>query len=199
MRGFVPGHRWEQYSIREWDEQYTSSTWTYLAGLEQAPRYAIIEGWRRRFKPSGSVLDLGCGEGVLYDQICREEAVAYTGIDLSQVAIAAASKKIRDGSLHTFVCCDFVTFEPPGNTVFDVIVFNEVLYYVQDPVAVVRRYLNALASEGVVIVSIFGENANTWETVDSALRAERLQTVLIRDEASGKRWALGLYRAPRTQ
>src|SRR5262249_39938696 len=146
------------YSVEEWNRQYSSSTWVYLTSLEQAPRYAIIEAWRRRIKPSGSVLDLGCGEGVLFEQIPEDMKVNYTGVDLAQVAIDVASKKIRDSSTERFVCADLVTFDPPAGLAFDVIIFNEVLYYVADPPAVVRRYRKALAPSGLIIVSIFYRN-----------------------------------------
>ena len=190
---------WEHYSVEEWNHQYSSSTWVYLTSLEQAPRYAIIEAWRRRIKPSGSVLDLGCGEGVLFEQIPEDMKVNYTGVDLAQVAIDIASKKIRDSSTERFVCADLVTFDPPAGLAFDVIIFNEVLYYVADPPAVVRRYRKALAPSGLIIVSIFYRNFKTWKSVDKSLNSERLQTAFLRDFSSGKRWYLGLYQDRRAE
>jgi 2-polyprenyl-3-methyl-5-hydroxy-6-metoxy-1,4-benzoquinol methylase len=197
FRQLVLRQGWENYSAQEWNRQYSSSTWRYLAGLEQAPRYAIIEAWRHRLKPSGSVLDLGCGEGVLFEQIPPAAKVNYTGVDLAQVAIDAAANKIRDASLERFVCADLVTFDPPVGSAFDVIVFNEVLYYVADPPAAVHRYRNALAPDGLIIVSIFHRNVKTWKVIDEALASKRLQTTFVRDLSSGKGWYLGLYQDKR--
>jgi len=184
---------WEDYSAEEWNAQHRSATWKYLGGLEQVPRYAVIEGWRQRLKPSGRVLDLGCGEGVLLQQIPATAKVDYTGIDLSQVAITEATKRIRDASLERFVCGDIEKFEAVNRSPFDVIVFNEVLYYVADPSATVTRYRNILAADGIVIVSVFHKKARTWKRVDESLSNQRLQAAFVRDAASGKAWHLGVY------
>jgi 2-polyprenyl-3-methyl-5-hydroxy-6-metoxy-1,4-benzoquinol methylase len=187
------GPRWERYSLDEWDRQYATSTWDYLTGLEQAPRYAVIEGWRRRLKPTGSVLDLGCGEGVLFDQIPPAARVTYTGVDLSEVAIESAVRKVRDAALERFICSDLLTFEPPPGSRFDVIVFNEVLYYLADPLSTVRRYRSVLAPDGIIVVSVFHLNQGTWKAIDASLANERLQATVVQDVSSGKRWYLGLY------
>ena len=183
----------EQPSIDFWDREYASAFWSYLRGLEQMPRYAIIEGWRYRLKPTGRLLDLGCGEGVLLEQIHGPAPVDYTGVDFSQVAIDVAVTKTREASIQRFVCADLVTFEPPPGATFDIIVFNEVLYYLNDPIAAVRRYRRALAPGGLMIVSIFHDNVGTWKAVNAFLADQRLQTTLLHDVSSGKRWHLGLY------
>jgi 2-polyprenyl-3-methyl-5-hydroxy-6-metoxy-1,4-benzoquinol methylase len=193
VKRFASGRTWEYYPIAEWDRQYAGSTWTYLSGIEQLPRYAVIEGWRRRLKPGGSVLDLGCGEGVLFEQIPSADRVRYTGVDVSRVAIDAAARKIRDNSLERFVCADIVTFEPPPGSAFDVIVFNEVLYYLEDPIAVLHRYRAVLSPGGIVVVSVFHENLRTWKAINALLARQRLQTAVVHDVSSGKRWHLGLY------
>lgn len=185
---------WEYHPVHEWDRQYATATWSYLGGLEQVPRYAVIEGWRHRLKPTGRVLDLGCGEGVLLEQIPPGARVDYTGVDFSQVAINVAVTKIRDASIQRFVCADLETFEPPPGAAFDVIVFNEVLYYLADPRAVVRRYRTSLAPGGLMIVSIFHQNVRTWTAVSALLADQCLQATVVRDVSSGKQWHLGLYR-----
>jgi 2-polyprenyl-3-methyl-5-hydroxy-6-metoxy-1,4-benzoquinol methylase len=198
IKRFVSGRHWEDYSVEEWNRQYAASTWNYLANLEQVPRYAIIEGWRSRLKPGGSVLDLGCGEGTLLEHIRPAGSVTYIGVDLAQVAIASAAAKIRDASRERFVCADFRSFETPAGSAFDVIVFNEVLYYVADPVAVVRRYRKALAPGGLIIVSVFRQNVRTWKVVHQSLAGESLQTTVVRELSSGKSWYLGVYQARST-
>jgi 2-polyprenyl-3-methyl-5-hydroxy-6-metoxy-1,4-benzoquinol methylase len=179
------------YPVTEWDREYASAAWKYLDSLEQVPRYSVIEGWRRQLKPKGSVLDLGCGEGVLFEHISSANGVDYTGVDFSQVAIDAAVAKIRNHAVERFVCADVVSFDPAAG--FDVIVFNEILYYLADPIAVVRRYQEFLAADGIVIVSIFHANLRTWKAINALLRNDCLQTIFVEDVSSGKRWYLGLY------
>jgi 2-polyprenyl-3-methyl-5-hydroxy-6-metoxy-1,4-benzoquinol methylase len=195
IKRLVTRRHWEDYSVEEWNRQYTSSSWKYLASLEQVPRYAIIEGWRRRLKPAGSVLDLGCGEGALLEHLPPAGGVTYTGVDLSQVAIDVAVTKIRDESRERFVCADLRTFEMPAGSAFDVIVFNEVLYYLADPVSVVQRYRASLATGGLVIVSIFHENDRIWKVINQSLASECLQTTVVNELSSGKSWYLGVYQA----
>lgn len=192
IRRFRSRCRSERYSTHEWDREYTSNTWTYLTSLEQLPLYALIEGWRRQLKPAGRVLDLGCGEGVLFEHIPAER-VPYVGVDLSEVAIHTARKKVPDGSLAQFICADFVRFEPPAGSLFDVIVFNEVLYYVDDPAAVVRRYRTAMAPNGLIIVSVFHRHLSVWKKVSASLACECQQEIVVHHSRSGKRWHLGLY------
>jgi len=194
IKRLVLRQTWEQYSVDEWNRQYLSSTWQYLADLEQVPRYAVIDGWRRHLKPAGSILDLGCGEGTLFEHIASSRTpVSYTGVDVSRVAVDAATKKIRDPANERFVCADLVMFEPAIGMPFDVIVFNEVLYYVPDPVAVARRYLAMLAPEGIVIVSVFSENRRAWNAINSVLEHQCLQKIAVRDMRSGKQWYLAAY------
>ena len=38
---------------------------------------------------------------------------------------------------------------------FTAIVFNEMLYYVSDPIAVVRKYIGLLNADGLILCSIF--------------------------------------------
>ena len=195
IKRFVTRRHWEDYSVEEWNRQYASSSWKYLANLEQVPRYAIIEGWRHRLKPAGSVLDLGCGEGTLLEHLPLAGGVTYTGVDLAQVAIDVAVTKIRDESRERFVCADLRTFEMPAGSAFDVIVFNEVLYYFADPVSLVQRYRASLATGGLVIVSIFHENERFWKAINQSLASECLQTTVVNELSSGKSWYLGVYQA----
>ena len=45
-------------------------------------------------------------------------------------------------------------FVPPQN--FDVIIFNESVYYSKDPVGSIKRYMNFLNTDGIIATSIYG-------------------------------------------
>ena len=141
------------------------------------------------------MLDLGCGEGTLLEQLPLAGGVTYVGVDLAQVAIDVAVTKIRDESRERFVCADLCTFETPAGSAFDVIVFNEVLYYFADPVSLVQRYRASLATGGLVIVSVFHENERCWKAINQSLASECLQTTVVHELSSGKSWYLGVYQA----
>jgi len=52
-----------------------------------------------------------------------------------------------------FICADAERYAPEDT--YDVIVFNECLYYFHKPLEAVDRYVTRLAPQGIVIVSTF--------------------------------------------
>lgn len=73
------------------------------------------------------------------------------GVDISAVAVERL--KDREDERTTFIQGDAERTVPEGK--FDVIVFNESLYYFEDPQGVMTRYADALAPDGIFIVSMF--------------------------------------------
>lgn len=70
---------------------------------------------------------------------------------------------------------------------FDVIVFNECLYYFDDPVALVRKYERLLRDDGVFIVSMYGVD-RTERLWPSLLRLYACADGVRVTHASGKFW-----------
>jgi SAM-dependent methyltransferase len=158
-------------------------------------------------KPSGSILDLGCGEGLVLDRIHQSPtpAVAYCGIDRSAKAIEIANSRIRHPNLEKFIRGDIRDRSLVDNEVFDLILFNEVLYYLpnpnKDPVQVVRQYeKHHLKEGGLVIVSIWHDELNrkeknelTWRRVnESYSEGQCLCLNSVRKGNKGE-WKLGVY------
>lgn len=138
--------------MKSWDDQW--GHWQGLASAAQAARYRAIATIIDRFCPNGSVLDVGCGEAVLCDYLSK--GVAYFGIEPSaKAAESARAKSERDCIVHS-TGEDFGIVEPR----WDCIVFNEVLYYLANPLALLRRYSNLVRPGGIVIVSIFQKPRN---------------------------------------
>ena len=52
-------------SVKEWDNLYEEGHWNYLEDYEEAARYDVITGMIRRRKSVMTLLDLGCGCGIL--------------------------------------------------------------------------------------------------------------------------------------
>lgn len=106
-----------------------------------------------------SVLDVGCGTGGLAPVIFKKNSGCYVGVDISEYAIEKArkwlldSKKLQSVSFHNSNLCDFT----PGNDAqFDVIIFGEVLYYIdiKESVVQLERYSNWLRPGGVFCISM---------------------------------------------
>lgn len=152
-------HRWETARRRGdipqpaamWDEQYAAGRWDFLAGLDQLARYSVIAGYIHYLKPGAAVLDVGCGEGLLLRSYRPYGYGRYLGVDIAAQAIARLTALADERT--RFVCADAETFQPDGQ--FDVIVFNESLYYFRDPLTTFARYSNFLKNDGILIVSTF--------------------------------------------
>jgi 2-polyprenyl-3-methyl-5-hydroxy-6-metoxy-1,4-benzoquinol methylase len=151
----------------QWDSQYGAGHWEGLRRVGEIPRYSVIAGYCRHFKPSGSILDVGCGEGLL--QTTLHEYSRYLGIDLSDEAIRLASKRRDDITL--FVQGDATSCHVDG--LFDVVVFNECLYYFKDPMSVMSRYHRVLKAGGLLIVSnyVTGLDRLIWHMIDAEYSA----------------------------
>jgi 2-polyprenyl-3-methyl-5-hydroxy-6-metoxy-1,4-benzoquinol methylase len=133
------------------DEQYTSSEWDYLRSLGEAPRFGVVAVYCRILASGGSVLEVGCGEGFLSEHLGGDDYGYFEGIDISAVAIERAQEHADEKT--TFRCADAESYVPERQ--FDLIVFNEVLEYFDDPLRLVRRYDDHLKPGGCMVVSMF--------------------------------------------
>ena len=164
-----------------WDEAMSQTAMsTYLGGTITVDATnamtATMVKYHAPLKPA--ILDVGCAGGTLAHALppYRE----YFGIDVSSHAIELAMSASYDSKKVSFEAVDIRDFDP-GRGAWDVIVFNEVLYYLtQSEAAIeqVRRYVKALTSEGILVISmkndaksrvIFGMLGKEFEWVDGML------------------------------
>lgn len=139
-------------SRNEWETQYEQGDWAFLTDSAELARYAVIAAYLHHEQPGGPILDVGCGEGLLAEQLRHFTDVEYRGIDISERAVARAGE--RYGDAHTtFQAADAESFEPDGT--YGALVFNECLYYLHDPLGTVERYRRALKPGGRIVVSMF--------------------------------------------
>lgn len=132
-----------------WDEEYYKGMWDYLCQSDESARYSIIVGYIRRYAPRGKILDLGCGAGELWGWLTEEEKKRYVGVDISSEAIKLARQKDSE----CFCEGNIESFSPQEQ--FDIIIFNEVLYYIPNAIAVIENYFHFLTEEGTMIISMF--------------------------------------------
>jgi SAM-dependent methyltransferase len=138
-------------SGERWESEYEDGTWDFLRQSGELARYSVVAAFVDRFAGRGSVLDVGCGEGVLLEKLRPYGVASYTGIDLSEVAISRCSA--AEGETARFLVADAELYRPQET--FDAVVMNECLYYFEDPLAVALAYFDALADKGVLVVSQF--------------------------------------------
>lgn len=137
-------------SKTRWDEEYSNGSWSFLESPDELPRYSIIHGLISFFNAFDSILDVGCGDGVLYDKLKPLPFMRYEGIDISESAISQANRK--KNSLTEFRVSTIEAFHTDKH--FDCIVFNEVLTYLENPSSIISKYISFLKPSGILIISM---------------------------------------------
>ncbi|WP_158226513.1 class I SAM-dependent methyltransferase [Bradyrhizobium sp. UFLA03-84] len=166
------------------NQDYETGRWDYLSNLEEMARYAVIDGYCRHNGSISSVLDLGCGSGILRQWLNSHEIIDYVGVDLSDYAIGIARRKWADP--HTrFVAMDVASYTPDRK--FDMIVFNEVLYYFPYPEDILMRFAAFLEKDGFFIISLWdsSDSRRAWQTARS--NVDVIDSVQMRHR-SGVSW-----------
>jgi SAM-dependent methyltransferase len=176
-----------------WESQYREGRWAYLHGLQQMTRYIVIAGYLRVLKDKGCLLDVGCGEGILLETLGSADYAKFVGVDLSHTAIGRAQKKQHARSV--FVQGDARYFVPED--VFDAVIFNEVLYYFDDPLAVAQRYCAWLKRDGLLITSLFAGSARA-RAISRLLKKTYPCTDEVEITGNARSWIINVLAPPST-
>lgn len=187
LRHFGYGNR---VSKDVWEQQFDSNTWDYLENKDEAAHYHVIVKLYNQYKNTSTVLDVGCGQGVLYKYLKNSSALPdsqYTGIDISKNAVENASRQFPGINFSQ------LDFDKSGiNKKFDVIIFNETLYYFTRPLKTLERCtLQNLNPNGAFIISMcyFVGHEKIWEQL------AKHYTIITEEEVvndKGQSWKIKL-------
>jgi SAM-dependent methyltransferase len=149
-----------------WDSDYSKGRWGYMGQLPELARYWMIIGYMHSLGGDREYLDVGCGEGLLFERFRPLGYQRFVGIDISDVAI----EKLRghNDDRTSFLAADGDVYKPRGY--FDVIVFNETLYYLREPMRSLERYAQSLKPEGCIIVSTYTSSRRSLAILRDAKR-----------------------------
>lgn len=132
-----------------WDTEYAGGKWDYL-GAPQQLNYDVILHFIRHFGRQPSILEVGCGEGILQQRIPAGTYSKFLGIDISKIAIDRAAR--LNNKTTEYRRADMERFTPPEK--YQIIVLNEVLHYSADPIGLLKRYSGFLYPGGLMITSL---------------------------------------------
>lgn len=146
-----PRGRGRPATTDRWDAQYRTGHWDNFETVDEMPRYAVIGSYIRNYAVSPTVLDVGCGYGRLLTELGQSSFADYVGIDLSEEAINRAQRLA--GPNVRFCVADFTGWRT--DSAFDLVVFNDTLYYADHPLAVLEHYAGMLVEGGAIIIGMF--------------------------------------------
>jgi len=173
------------YSATEWDRQFQNGRWDYLENVEELAHHSVIAGYFNRFSAEKSLLDVGCGVGVLGGLL--PAGSRYVGVDISSAAIERARLLPQPGA--NFYVSDAETYVTQEK--FGAIVFNESLYYFRNPIETMLRLATALQPSGVIIASMYAtpNTKHLWHSIGVAFST--LDEVIV-ENSRGTRWRIRL-------
>ena len=150
---------------RLWDTEFARGRWDGLDATTGDCVYSRIE----RSASGGSILDLGCGSGSTANELNEKSYNEYTGVDISEVALAKARRRTEaNGRTEKcrFLRGDVVSYEPKKQ--FDVILFRDSIYYIKRSLimSTLMRYSQWLREGGVFIVRIWDGRGKLREFLD---------------------------------
>jgi len=148
-RGLVQRHGSAALKQRLWDWEFHHRRWTCLDDTPDDPAYPYLT----RYANHGRILDLGCGPGNTGRYLNAAAYSAYTGVDISQVAIDRA-RTDDPRPQNRYEHSDLLAYQPDG--AYEVILLGDSLYYIPKTRAVgmLERYRQHLSTSGVFIVKM---------------------------------------------
>ena len=188
----------------DWDRQYKAGRWHFLNDIKEAARYGILSAWLGQTAANRAVLDVGCGEAILYHYLKPLGLQQYCGVDLSEIALGNARARLECAQL---VQSDLESFNVKQEDTFSAIVFNEVLYFCEEPELQLNRYAKFLEDDGVIAISMYtpsreksGANRSiqkVWGETDNTDRWQVLDDLELKSFSKNVSWKLRLVRAAR--
>lgn len=173
-----------------WEEQFQDDAWSYLDSEEESARYYTIISFYEQFNREGTLLDVGCGKGVLYkyfQQKLQLPGTHYMGIDISENAATAATQRFPDTTFKQ------VDFEHENiDKKFNLIVFNETLNYFIRPLNTLKKCEEKnLNPGGVFIISLWDYSGHNsiWKQLGMQYRTLMEEEVT---NAKSQKWKVKL-------
>lgn len=175
----------------EWNREYSGGRWDLLKQADEMARYWIAAGYCAQKFERPSVLDVGCGVGLMEERLRPLPYSFYLGIDFSLEALEEMLR--RPGPERRVACADMFRFWVRRK--FDVVLFMEALEPGMPAAEILKLYRDLLNPGGRIIVSMFdGRNraasAPAWKSIGEEFQIE--DVFEIENLPTRKSWKVGL-------
>ena len=118
------------------------------AAVKGSVKFPEILGWIRRFKPSGTFFEVGCGMGYFL-HYAREHGYTVSGIEYARLGVQTCREKfglqVEQDSFENLIV------KPEQ---YDVIFMGDVLEHLIQPLEMTRKAHSMLRSSGIVAVEV---------------------------------------------
>lgn len=178
-----------------WEETYRVGEWNFLDSKEQSPRHILISGLALQSRSvEMEILDIGCGRATLLRHL-PEVNVQYTGLDVSEAVIQENRAKFSGRANATFTASDLFLFKPEDKK-FDVVVLNEVLYYLplRQAARALKHCSDLLRDDNSLIIVSMNKNPKAlmlWEALNLYLPSDL--SVAVENYHTGSKWYVRSY------
>lgn len=170
-----------------WNYKYFIGKWDYMVNEEI--RYNTIVDFIKQCKiENARILDIGCGYGALNKYLNPDDYSYCLGVDLSDNAIYKAKKSKFPKS--DFIAADAHKFYP--TVTFDIIIFNEVLYYLDNQMDIVSRFTEYFNDNGYFIFSFFGGREDL--VIELNKKYSLIKKEIVKD-SKNLNWCICLFKA----
>ena len=111
-----------------------------------------------------TVLDIGCGGGILAESMAKKGAAQVLGSDLAEKSIKVAKLHALEAGIQNVkyetISAEDLGISRPAS--FDVVTCMEMLEHVPDPESIVRAASALVRTGGCVVFSTINRNAKAW-------------------------------------
>ena len=162
-----------------WNHQYARGQWEGLKDAKELERQEIIKEYFLKYKgKGGSLIEFGCGFGVLPDVIFKKQDYShYLGVDVSDFIIEKIQTLADDR--HVFEIGDMENYNFKEK--YDVVCFNECINYSKDVPKLLDDCLkNGMKPDAIFIISVheFKRSPEIWKDIHDNLTVLESRTVV---------------------
>lgn len=137
------------------EKDFYNEIWTKWTHITNGPsarhRIRLITKLIKKHNLHSKILDIGCGEGNLLENLGSEYNELY-GMDISTIALDNISPVVKDNI--TFFIGDLSKKDSLTSMKFDVIICSEVLEHIENDAAAIENLNELLNSSGHLIITV---------------------------------------------